>query len=133
MTAQVLDVVAGIITRDGRLLLAQRPSGGDQPGLWEFPGGKVEAGESQQDALRRELTEELGIDARPLRFVASHRQRIDEREIVLHAWHVADFEGVPQRRCHQALRWVTPAEASQVNLAPADVPLLLAFMALAPR
>jgi hypothetical protein len=62
---KTLDVVAAIIEKDGKILLAQRPAHADQPGMWEFAGGKVEAGETQPEALIRELREELGIDALP--------------------------------------------------------------------
>lgn len=62
---KTLDVVCAILERDGKILLAQRPLHADQPGLWELAGGKVEAGETQPEALARELREELGIEARP--------------------------------------------------------------------
>ena len=71
---KTLDVVAAIIERDDKILLAQRPAHADQPGMWEFAGGKVEAGETQPEALIRELREELGIDARPAQYVASHQR-----------------------------------------------------------
>ncbi|PLM06360.1 NUDIX domain-containing protein, partial [Klebsiella pneumoniae] len=62
---KMIDVVAAIIEQDGQILLAQRPPHADQPGMWEFAGGKVEPGESQPQALTRELQEEMGIIARP--------------------------------------------------------------------
>ena len=71
---KIIDVVAAIIERDGKILLAQRPPHADQPGLWEFAGGKVEHGESQPQALARELEEELAIVARPTRYIASHQR-----------------------------------------------------------
>ncbi|EPN1631591.1 NUDIX domain-containing protein [Cronobacter dublinensis] len=104
---QIIDVVAAIIVREGRLLLAQRPATGDQAGLWEFPGGKVEPGESQPAALAREVS---------------------GRVIRLHAWRVEDFGGEPQALCHSALAWCEPREAFGYALAPADIPLLEAFM-----
>ncbi|TCC02381.1 pyrimidine (deoxy)nucleoside triphosphate diphosphatase [Kosakonia quasisacchari] len=126
---KTLDVVAAIIERDGKILLAQRPEHADQPGLWEFAGGKVEAGETQPQALTRELREELGIDAVPARYVASHQREISGRLIHLHAWHVVNFYGEPVRHYHQNLLWCLPAEALKLALAPADIPLLEAFMA----
>jgi (d)CTP diphosphatase len=72
---KTLDVVAAIIEQDGKILLAQRPPHADQPGLWEFAGGKVEPGESQPQALIRELQEELGITAEVERYIASHQRR----------------------------------------------------------
>jgi len=125
-----IDVVAAIIERDGYILLAQRPPHADQPGLWEFAGGKVEAGETQSQALVRELREELGIEAVPARFVASHQREVSGRLITLHAWHVRTFAGEPTRHYHSDFAWVTPADAGNYALAPADIPLLEAFKAL---
>ncbi|MDK1252408.1 pyrimidine (deoxy)nucleoside triphosphate diphosphatase [Cronobacter dublinensis] len=125
---QIIDVVAAIIVREGRLLLAQRPATGDQAGLWEFPGGKVEPGESQPAALARELSEELAIEARVGAYVASHTREVSGRVIRLHAWRVEDFDGEPQALCHSALAWCEAREAFGYALAPADIPLLEAFM-----
>lgn len=124
-----LDVVAAIIEREGKILLARRPEDGDQPGLWEFPGGKVEADETQPEALARELLEELGIAANIGDYVASHRREVSGRIIHLHAWHVAAFQGELTAHCHSALVWCEPPEALNYALAPADIPLLEAFMA----
>lgn len=126
----IIDVVAAIIERDGKILLAQRSERGDQAGLWEFPGGKVDAGETQSAALMRELEEELGINAAVGSYVASHRREISGRIINLHAWHVKSFSGEMVAHCHSGLVWCTPAEAFTYALAPADVPLLEAFMVL---
>ena len=71
---KTVDVVAAIIEKDNKILLAQRPAHADQPGMWEFAGGKVEAGETQPEALVRELHEELGIHAQPGEYVASHQR-----------------------------------------------------------
>ena len=69
---KTVDVVAAIIEKDNKILLAQRPAHADQPGMWEFAGGKVEAGETQPEALVREPQEELAIHAQPGEYVASH-------------------------------------------------------------
>ncbi|MTD39834.1 pyrimidine (deoxy)nucleoside triphosphate diphosphatase [Erwinia sp. CPCC 100877] len=124
-----LDVVAAIIHRRGEILLAQRPPDGDQPGLWEFPGGKLEPGESQPQALIRELREELGIQATVGSYIASQRQQVSGRIIHLHAWAVPDFQGKLQLLSHSALVWCRPEAAMTYPLAPADIPLLAAFMA----
>jgi mutator protein MutT len=92
---KTLDVVAAIIEQDGKILLAQRPPHADQPGLWEFAGGKVEPGESQPQALIRELQEELGITAEVERYIASHQREVSGRLIHLHAWWVARFQRLP--------------------------------------
>ena len=90
---KTLDVVAAILENEGKILLAQRPEHADQPGMWAFAGGKVEAGETQPEALIRELREELGIEAVPARYVASHQREVSQRLIHLHAWHVPEFSG----------------------------------------
>jgi len=127
---KTLDVVAAIIEKDDNILLAQRPSHADQPGMWEFAGGKVEAGETQPEALIRELREELGIEAQPAQYVASHQREVSQRLINLHAWHVPAFSGKLTAHYHSALVWCTPEEAFAYDLAPADIPLLEAFILL---
>ncbi|QLX27724.1 pyrimidine (deoxy)nucleoside triphosphate diphosphatase [Citrobacter freundii] len=127
---KTLDVVAAILERDGKILLAQRPAHADQPGMWEFAGGKLEPGESQPQALRRELHEELGIEAIVGQYVASHQREVSGRIIHLHAWHVPDYQGELHAHEHQQLVWCLPEEALTYPLAPADIPLLQAFILL---
>lgn len=127
---KTLDVVAAILERDGKILLAQRPAHADQPSMWEFAGGKVEPGESQPQALRRELHEELGIEAIVGQYVASHQREVSGRIIHLHAWHVPDYQGELHAHEHQQLVWCLPEEALTYPLAPADIPLLQAFILL---
>lgn len=125
---KTIDVVAAIIARDGKILLAQRDAQSDQAGRWEFPGGKVESGESQPQALARELAEELGIEAAIGSYVASNSWQTGERLIRLHAWRVDTFRGELQQRCHSALVWVEPQQAGAYPLAPADIPLLADYL-----
>lgn len=127
---KTIDVVAAILEKKGLILLAQRPPHADQAGMWEFPGGKVEAGETQPEALIRELREELGIEAVPAAYVASHQREVSGRIIHLHAWHVPDFSGELTAHEHSQLEWVQPEQAFGYALAPADIPLLEAFIAL---
>jgi len=131
---RILDVVAAIIEHNGKILLARRPESGDQAGYWEFPGGKLEAGETQQQALARELQEELGINAEIGGYIASQQWQVKDSLIVLHAWHVSQFTGTPQTLCHSELIWCSLAQAQEYadsqKLAPADIPLLTAFKAL---
>ncbi|AMH01803.1 NTP pyrophosphohydrolase [Serratia liquefaciens] len=126
---KIIDVVAAIIEKNGKILLAQRDADSDQAGLWEFPGGKVEAGESQPQALARELDEELGIVASVGNYVASNTWQQTDRVIRLHAWRVEAFSGELQNRCHADFVWITPEQAFDYPLAPADVPLLMAYIA----
>ncbi|MDN0117763.1 pyrimidine (deoxy)nucleoside triphosphate diphosphatase [Yersinia frederiksenii] len=125
----MIDVVAAIIERNGKILLAQRDSQRDQAGLWEFPGGKVEAGESQPQALIRELAEELNITATVAEYIATNQWDSPKNTIRLHAWHIESFSGEPVLHCHSALLWLVPEDAYRYPLAPADIPLLDAFIA----
>lgn len=127
---KTIDVVAAIIEQNGKILLAQRPAHADQAGMWELAGGKVEQGESQPQALIRELREELGIIAQPTHYIASHQREVSGRMIHLHAWHVPVYEGEIVAHEHSALAWCLPDEALDYELAPADVPLLEAFITL---
>ncbi|MBN8481527.1 MAG: NUDIX domain-containing protein, partial [Xanthomonadales bacterium] len=117
-------VVAAVL-RDarGRVLLARRPAGKVHAGLWEFPGGKVEAGEEGLAALSRELDEELGIEvlaARPL-------LAIPHEDIVLDVWEVPAFAGRPHAREGQAFAWIDPARVDAASMPPADRPVLTAL------
>lgn len=122
-------MVAAIIERGDHILLAQRDGHSDLAGRWEFPGGKVEAGETQPAALRRELLEELNIEARVEQWVANTAWQQGERIIDLHAWRVSAFSGELTLRCHSNLAWTTPEQALNYDLAPADIPLLRAYIA----
>lgn len=124
MPMKTIDVVAALIERNGELLLARRDASSDQAGLWEFPGGKVEAGESQQAALVRELQEEMGITATVEEFVATSELRQPQRLIRLHGWRVSSFSGVIRLQCHSEFRWLSPADVMSFELAPADIPLI---------
>ncbi|MEM6478890.1 MAG: (deoxy)nucleoside triphosphate pyrophosphohydrolase [Pseudomonadota bacterium] len=122
----VLVSAVALIDVDGRVLLAQRPEGKSMAGLWEFPGGKVEAGESPEAALIRELEEELGIGTwesclAPLTF-ASHGY--DDFHLLMPLFACRKWEGVPQSRDGQALKWVRGQELRQYPMPPADIPLI---------
>lgn len=117
-------VVAAVLEdAEGRVLLAQRPAGKQHAGLWEFPGGKIEPGESGFEALRRELHEELGIDvASAARFMAVRRPR-PFGELVLEAWRVSSWSGEPVAHEHSALTWRRPDDLSSLALCDADQPI----------
>ncbi len=123
-----IHVVAGVI-RDarGRILLARRTEGRDLAGLWEFPGGKVEAGESPEAALVRELREELGIEARVGDALIRVPQQYPDKRLVLDVRHV-DVHGIPKGLDGQALAWVPPARLASYPMPPADRPVVAALM-----
>jgi 8-oxo-dGTP diphosphatase len=126
----MLHVMAGVL-RDaqGRVLLAQRPPGKHLAGMWEFPGGKLEPGESPELALVRELREELAVDIRPQDGTPLIRipWRYGERGLLLDAWLFTHWRGVPQSLEGQALQWRMPWETDLATLAPADRPILQAL------
>jgi 8-oxo-dGTP diphosphatase len=115
-----------LIDADGRVLLAQRPEGKSMAGLWEFPGGKVERGETPEAALIRELHEELGIDTHasclaPLTF-ASHSY--ETFHLLMPLFACRRWTGTPRPREGQTLAWVRPHELRDYPMPPADVPLI---------
>lgn len=126
----MLEVVAGVL-RDagGRVLLTQRGPGSDLAGLWEFPGGKREPGESPESALRRELHEELGIDVGAVRPLIAVPQAYPHKRIRLDVFEVLDYRGTPQGREAQALAWVEPEALADYAMPPADLPVVSALLA----
>ena len=125
--AEVMLVVAAALRLgDGRVLVQQRPEGKPMAGLWEFPGGKVEPGETPEAALARELAEELGIgfDAGGLTPLAFASEARDARHLVLLLYRLERWEGTPEPRHASALRWATVEEMRALPMPPADVPLV---------
>lgn len=120
-------VAAALIDADGRLLLAQRPPGKHLAGAWEFPGGKLEAGETPLAALARELDEELGVAVEQATPLIRIPWRYNHHELLLDAWRVTRWRGEPRSLEGQALRWQLPIDVNPVQLAPADRPLLQAL------
>ncbi len=119
-----LEVVAGIIWQKGRLLAALRPIGKPLGGFWEFPGGKVEAGESMEKALIRELREELSIEPQTVSYWKSLGHTYPHGSVLLHFLHVTSFKGEAKALENQSLKWVYPLEALQMNFLPPDLPIL---------
>jgi 8-oxo-dGTP diphosphatase len=122
----VLVVAVALIDADGRVLLAQRPAGKSMAGLWEFPGGKVQGGETPEAALIRELAEELGIDVAasclaPFTF-ASHAYTAFHLLMPLYV--CRKWQGMATPREGQRLAWVRPAKLADYPMPPADKPLV---------
>jgi 8-oxo-dGTP diphosphatase len=122
-------VAAALLDARGQVLIAQRPEGKHMAGWWEFPGGKVAIGESDADALVRELREELGVEARPLRQVAVMSHEYPDRIVDLVLWHVSSSD-TPRGLDGQELQWVDCQSLGKVGLLPADLPLIPALEAL---
>lgn len=121
-----LVVACALIDPDRRVLIAQRPADKAMAGLWEFPGGKVEEGETPEQAILRELNEELGVDTAasclaPLSF-ASHAY--ESFHLLMPLYVCRKWQGQPQPREHQALKWVRPQNLRDYPMPPADEPLV---------
>ncbi len=125
-----LVVAVALIDPDGRVLIAERPPGKMMAGLWEFPGGKIEAGETPEAALVRELREELGITVKPDCLApftfASHSY--ENFHLLMPLYLCRRWEGTPQPREHSAIKWVKPrdliARRAEFPMPAADLPLL---------
>ena len=126
MTRIVLVAAVALVDADGRVLIARRPEGKPMAGLWEFPGGKVEAGERPETALLRELKEELGVDASeaclaPLTF-ASHSY--SDFHLLMPLFVCRRWQGMVTAREKQELAWVKPLKLRDYPMPPADIPLI---------
>jgi len=128
----VLVVAVALVDADGRVLVARRPEGKAMEGLWEFPGGKVQGGETPEVALIRELREELGIDTEtsclaPLTF-ASHAY--DDFHLLMPLYVCRVWRGTPTAHEAQALRWVRPGQLFDLAMPAADAPLIAPLVEL---
>ncbi len=117
-------VTAAIIIKGHEVLIAKRPAGDRLSGKWEFPGGKIEAGESPEECLRRELAEELGIEACVGDFFAESVYHYEHGAIELLAYFVEWISGDICLRAHDEVKWVAMKELGQYDLAPADIPIM---------
>lgn len=119
-------VAAALVDREGRVLLQQRPPGSQMEGLWEFPGGKIDAGESPEEALIRELREELGIDTdaaclAPATFASA---QLGERRLLLLLYICRKWRGTPRPLHATELKWLRPSQMFSLAMPPADKPLI---------
>ncbi|NIJ29222.1 8-oxo-dGTP diphosphatase [Sphingomonas insulae] len=119
-------VAAALVDGEGRVLLQRRPPGKQMADLWEFPGGKIEPGESPEAALARELAEELAITvdpatAIPLTFASA---ALGQRHLLLLLYLIRDWQGEPRPLEASALAWVLPQDMHALAMPPADVPLV---------
>lgn len=122
------DVAAGILCdAEGRVLIAERKGGGQFDGLWEFPGGKIIAGETAGQALSRELAEELGIEVTASSSFMNLRHEYPDRVVTIEFFIVSDWNCEPVGREGQQLRWVPTDSLDASELLPADVPVVKAL------
>ncbi len=119
---KVVSVVGAVIVRNGLVLCAQRGPDGSLPGLWEFPGGKVELGESKVDALHREIREELSVDVLVGEELDSSTYEYDFAAVTLTTFWCSLPAGEPAKSEHSDLRWLSPRDLHEIEWAPADIP-----------
>ncbi len=122
----LLVVAAAMIDGQGRVLVQQRPEGKPMAGLWEFPGGKVEAGELPEAALIREIHEELGVALAADRLTPAvfASEGLGARHLLLLLYLARDWRGEPEARHASALQWLRPGELRELAMPPADAPLI---------
>jgi 8-oxo-dGTP diphosphatase len=131
--AERIGVAAGILLDENRrILLAERRGDVKFPGLWEFPGGKIAAGESPETALHRELREELGIEIGAFQYFLTIDHDYDDRRVRLHFYIVTAWNGKVRGTTGQRLRWVAAVELDAEDLLPADRPVVEALRELPP-
>jgi 8-oxo-dGTP diphosphatase len=123
-------VAAALYDAAGRVLISERPPGKHLAGRWEFPGGKLDPGESEEAALRRELTEELGITLLRARPLMRLTHNYDDRRVDIALWMVEGFSGTPAGLDGQQLKWVPPPTLQDEDMLAADVPFIAALQRL---
>ncbi len=116
-------VTAAVIEKDGKILLARRKQGDVLAGKWEFPGGKLEPGETPEQCLRRELMEELGVDTKIGAFICASKFEYKHLPIELLAYRVEHLSGEFKLSDHDRLAWVAPADLTGYDLSSADIPV----------
>jgi 8-oxo-dGTP diphosphatase len=127
---EIVRVVAGILRNAADcVLIAQRPPGKHMAGHWEFPGGKLHHGESPEQALKRELREELGVDAAQFEHVMTIDHAYADRRVIMETYLVRRYQGEPHGREGQAIRWCPIGELADAAILPADLPIVAALLA----
>jgi 8-oxo-dGTP diphosphatase len=130
VTRTTLEVVAGIIWREGKYLAVERPEGARMAGWWEFPGGKIDPGETGGQAIVRELEEELGITPVVFEFWRDLVHHYDDFSVHLHFYHIRDYLGEATPLENQRMVWVDPAQSPVLDFLPADAPVVEALHAV---
>lgn len=121
---QPVKVTAAIITNGGKVFIAKRKLTGRMPGLWEFPGGRVEVGETPEQCLKRELYEEFEIDVEVGQFLGFNTHNYDFGTIELMAFRASIIVGELKMNDHAEMAWVKPGDLGKYDFAPADVPFV---------
>lgn len=122
-----IHVAVGVVVKDNNILVALRDENAHQGGLWEFPGGKVESGETLQQALSRELFEELGIQCREMSPLLEIKHDYPDKSVFLDIWWVTAFEGEPSGREGQPVKWVSVLSLRDYEFPEANKPIISAI------
>jgi mutator protein MutT len=131
MSKSHFHVTAGLIWKDGRLLITRRPEGSHLAGYWEFPGGKQETGESLEACLEREFREELGMKVKAVKHLLQIDHDYETKSITLHLFQCDWLSGDPTPIGCDEIRWVRPEELANFKLPPPDLQLLPLIQRLA--
>ena len=129
MPTTEVKVAAGVIERDGQVLVTQRAAKAHQGGLWEFPGGKLESGESAEQALIRELAEELNIQVTQQAPLIEISHDYGDKQVRLFVSVVRAFEGEPQGMEGQPMQWIAAADLNRLSFPAANLPIIQAYLA----
>lgn len=121
-------IAIGLIVRGGEVLVTRRRPDAHLGGLWEFPGGKIERGESAEAALCRELREELSIEVRRTQFLMRLQHQYSELDVLLEVFEVLDFSGEARGAEGQSLRWLRPEALLETEFPPANRPIIEALL-----
>ena len=124
---QILVAAAAILNPQGQLLIAKRPEDKHQGGLWEFPGGKVEADESVETALKRELLEEIGIEVQQCEPLVRIEHDYSDKSVVLDVWVVSSFSGKAKGLEGQPIEWINPVDMDAYPFPEANLPIIAAL------
>lgn len=126
MITKTVEVVAAVIFREGKVLCVQRPENAREyvSMKWEFPGGKIEVGESREDALVREIEEELAVDINGLQYLITVEHSYPDFHLTMHAYACVLTEGEVELREHVALKWLSVEELNELVWAAADLPVV---------
>lgn len=119
-----IHVAVGLLKQDNQFLIAKRPMNKPYSGYWEFPGGKVELGESSEAALYRELQEELGIEIKQANLWFSHQHTYPDKTVLLDLWLVKVYSGTPSALEHAEIRWADVESINNLDILAGNKPIL---------
>ena len=124
----MFEVTAGIILKEDKILIAKRGLDKKFSGRWEFPGGKLEPGESLQDCIKRELKEELNISIKNQEYFITNEHEYDNFKVKIHSFLIREYNGEIILNEHEELKWINPNKYEEYDILEADLPFIKAFL-----